>query len=278
MLAEGATVLKLIILGSAAAEGWPALFCTCDVCREARLRRGKDLRHRTSYRLGDHLQIDWGPDTYAASIAQGLDMSTLTDLVFTHSHQDHFTPAELGFRRPGFSLVPEESTLTVHGAAAVGDALQQTLPDFARFRLAFELVEAYRDHPLCDGVTLTAIPGEHDPSSGPLNFIFDTGDRKILIGHDTGWWSEQTWDFLGGRELDLVVMDCTYGPKQNRGGHLGAPDVLDARQELVARGALAKDCRFVVNHFSHNGGWLHHQLEEFFAPHGIDVGYDGMEL
>ena len=38
--------MKLQFLGSAAAEGWPAMFCECPACKEAARRGGRDLRLR----------------------------------------------------------------------------------------------------------------------------------------------------------------------------------------------------------------------------------------
>jgi phosphoribosyl 1,2-cyclic phosphate phosphodiesterase len=78
------------VLGSAAAEGWPAAFCVCEACGEARRRGGKDLRRRTTYQLGDTVRVDWGPDSYASMIALGLDYAPLQHLFITHSHQEHF--------------------------------------------------------------------------------------------------------------------------------------------------------------------------------------------
>ena len=39
--------MELQYLGTAAAEGWPALFCDCRICRHARETGGKELRTRT---------------------------------------------------------------------------------------------------------------------------------------------------------------------------------------------------------------------------------------
>ncbi len=60
--------MELRILGSAAAEGWPAPFCVCPACAQARQRGGKNIRRRTSYQLGESIHIDWGPDSYASMI------------------------------------------------------------------------------------------------------------------------------------------------------------------------------------------------------------------
>ncbi len=42
--------MELMYLGSAAAEGWPALFCECDACKEAARRGGRDIRMRAPAR------------------------------------------------------------------------------------------------------------------------------------------------------------------------------------------------------------------------------------
>ena len=71
-------------------------------------------------------------------------------------------------------------------------------------------------------------------------------------------------------------MDCTYGPADHNRGHLGCSWVVKARDELAKRRALQPDACVVATHFSHNGGWLHHKLEEYFAPHSIETAFDGM--
>lgn len=42
--------------------------------------------------------------------------------------------------------------------------------------------------------------------------------------------------------------------------------------------AADDDTRFILNHFSHNGGLLHHQLEERGAEAGMEPSYDGMSF
>ena len=56
--------MKIRYLGTAAAEGWPALFCSCPICTHAREHGGKNLRTRTQAILDDDLLIDFPPDTY----------------------------------------------------------------------------------------------------------------------------------------------------------------------------------------------------------------------
>jgi len=39
--------MEIQYLGTAAAEGFPALFCDCETCKKARNTGGKDVRTRT---------------------------------------------------------------------------------------------------------------------------------------------------------------------------------------------------------------------------------------
>jgi phosphoribosyl 1,2-cyclic phosphate phosphodiesterase len=59
---------------------------------------------------------------------------------------------------------------------------------------------------------------------------------------------------------------------------MGITAVKDAKAELMQRGCLAPDCRFIANHFSHNGGWLHEDLQMSLSPAEIEVGYDGLTV
>lgn len=280
----------LKVLGSAAAEGWPALFCICPACTEARRRGGKNLRRRTTYQITKQVMVDYGPDAYASMIDLGLDFAPLRHLLITHSHGDHWTPEELRFRSRGYSRVAKDSHLRVYGNRQVGEALAAACPDPVDCALSFTLLAAGETVQLEPELAATALQASHAAADEEaLNYVFsNAAGRSLLIGNDTGWWAEPVWEQLADFRLQAVLLDCTSGPL---GGTREAPEVswvgthhlnchwvVAARDELDRHGALAPDCRFVANHFSHNGGWLHEDLEAFFTPHGIEVGYDGMEV
>lgn len=279
----------LKVLGSAAAEGWPATFCACPVCREARRRGGKDIRRRTTYQLGETVHIDWGPDSYASMIALDMDYAPLRHLFVTHSHEDHWSPHELAWRQPGFARLPEDSWLTVYGNRQTEEAFARRYPDPEPLRMTYRQVAPFERLELDDDLVAFPLTASHaSEDEVALNYLFLYEGRGVVIGNDTGWWIPEVWDFLSRHELHVVVMDCTSGPlgtgprdsEKSWVGthHLNCEWVVEVRDELVRRSALAEGCRFVANHFSHNGGWLHDQLEEYFVPRGILVGYDGMTV
>ena len=93
----------ITIMGSAAAEGIPSRFCSCDLCAEARKRGGKDLRMTAAYSFNDRVRIDYGPDSYAEEVKLGLNAATLKHLFFTHEHTDHLDTFAFEMREPGFA-------------------------------------------------------------------------------------------------------------------------------------------------------------------------------
>ena len=55
--------MKMTWLGTAAAEGWPAMFCRCPSCTESAKHGGKSIRSRSQSLVNDDLLIDFPADT-----------------------------------------------------------------------------------------------------------------------------------------------------------------------------------------------------------------------
>ena len=67
--------MKFRYLGTAASEGWPALFCNCEYCLKAKKLGGKNLRTRSQAIVNDDMLIDFPGDTFAHMLATGMDFS-----------------------------------------------------------------------------------------------------------------------------------------------------------------------------------------------------------
>ena len=88
--------MELLLLGTGAADGIPAYFAESRLSSLARENGGKDLRLRSSALIDGKLKIDFGPDTLAQCYKFKLNPAEWTDIVFTHSHDDHFAPPIFG--------------------------------------------------------------------------------------------------------------------------------------------------------------------------------------
>jgi len=215
----------------------------------------------------------------AHSIQYSLPLEKLQHLLVTHSHQDHWLPSELYYRRPGFSEVPEDAVLTIHGNEHVVESLRERLGDeLGRYRLALNPIRLWERIDLGDGVSAVPIQANHAQQETAVNYVIWANGKTLLQGNDTGWYPDETWRFLSSLRLDVVLLDCTNGKIDSCQGHMGCSWVVRARDRLGEAGALVDGCRFIATHFSHNGGWLHEQLEEYLVPRGIEVAYDGMTI
>lgn len=281
----------LTILGSAAAEGIPAMFCGCPLCMKAAELGGKDHRYRTAYKINDRVRIDFGPDTIAQEYKFNLHSERMRHLFITHPHEDHLYCNLLRYRMPGFSAVPEGNTLTIYGSRGTIAEIMKNLwegngyrGDSDRFQIKtviFDYFEILK--PEGEDMEVIPLPASHyfdRPSVQPAIFVIRSGAKWILIANDTGTFPDPTWNFLEEKKFlfDLVICDCTYGTRTDGYGHMGGEAVLDVKERLEKMGSVTKETKFVVNHFTHNAQNTHEDLEAYFNPHGILVGYDGMEL
>lgn len=268
--------MKLLICGSAAAEGIPGLFCTCPLCLKALKEGGKDVRSRTSYQLGDKIHIDFGPDIFHQMVKYQLRLDLLQDLVFTHNHRDHFYPQDLDNRKRGMSQVPADSMLRIIGSQSVIEGVQKHLnPDSAK--LTFLPVKHGDRVMLADGVEMTVFDAKHGAPESQF-FAFRNEKFSLLIANDTGWFPENTWDLLKDFKFDTVILDCCHQHIDNRGGHLGGDSFLEVIKKLGDQGSVKESTLLVANHFSHNPGMSHEDMCKWFTPHGVEVGFDGMEI
>lgn len=270
--------MEILFCGTAAAEAWPALFCTCSACQQARTNGGKDIRSRAAYMLGDKIRVDFGPDSNLHQQKYGLAYERLEHLIMTHSHDDHWFPTDVAYRRKGFSLI-SETPLHLWGNAAVETKFMRICGgDWQKYGIEFHRLTAFTPVSLSDGVTATPLLAAHDRNEECLNYLLERDGRRTLLGHDTGWYDPPTWEFLNGKPLHQIILDCTCGISDHDHNHMGGLALVRFRDELDKRGALAPDAVCVATHFSHNSGNLHATLEQFFAPHGFRVAYDGLRL
>ena len=169
--------------------------------------------------------------------------------------------------------------LTIHGNENVETSLYATYSDLGIVSVAFQRATVGQRIELSDGVTALPLVAEHaDQYEQALNYVLSVGERNLLIGNDTGWYSCPTWEALVEIGLDVAVLDCTSGGVVYRQHHMGVAAVAEMKQEMLRRGILREGSRVIANHFSHNGHMLHDQLCAYFEPHGIEVGYDGMNV
>jgi len=274
--------MKLTYLGTAAAEGWPALFCRCEYCVKALERGGKNLRSRSQALVNDDLLIDFPADSFSHMQQNGLNFSAVKDLLITHSHMDHFSPTDLHLRSTSYyahNLTTPH--LTLHGNERVMKLLE-------RERITREeepndtgitavQVEAYK--PFTAGkYRVTALPAFHAMNEKAFVYLIEDGEKTLLYLHDTGELFDEVYDYLAANKVraDLISYDCTYVALPSGGGHMGLDSCPKVRERLESIGVVHENTVHVINHFSHNGKLIHDELEPAAKELGFLTSYDGM--
>ncbi|MDR3148101.1 MAG: hypothetical protein LBU00_06995 [Treponema sp.] len=271
--------MELRYMGTGAAEGIPAAFCACPVCREAAKRGGREIRTRSQSLLDGKILLDFPPDTYAHYLSCRFDLPSIEHLLVTHSHMDHFFPQEFELRSGDFIYEPPP-LLHVYGNEKVGEALLAALPGAAeRYCLVFHPLKPF-EKINAGAYAVTPLLAKHDPLERCLFYLVERGDRALLYAHDTGIFPAETWDYLGSAKprLGLVSLDCTTAAFKEGSNHMGLPDVVLVREKLLEMGLAGEDTVFVLNHFSHNGGLNHQELCEKAGGLGFTVAWDGLSV
>ncbi len=283
--------MKLQFLGTAAAEGAPALFCRCEFCQYARRVGGREIRTRAGALLDDKIKLDFGPDSYKHELDHGLDFSTIHSLLVTHTHEDHLAVNDVACRRPVCAHFPEnEPPMTVYGNEKTGEMLAGIKSDWIAFRRVrpFETVDV-------EGYAVTPLEAVHcgtresgrwpvvfegkpfSRSEEALFYLIEKDGKGVLYAHDTDEFTPADMDFLAGRRLDLISLDCTNGYLDvTYIGHMGATENRRMREKLLANGAADGHTVFVANHFSHNGLLPYERLQALLP--GFLIAYDGMTV
>lgn len=268
--------MKLTYLGTAAAEGFPAVFCRCKYCIEARRLGGKNVRTRSQSMINGDMLIDFGPDTYMHLLTRGIEGDAIKYLLVTHPHEDHFYPLELFNRASPYAHEMRAPTLTV-----VCGADTRAMVEGQPKNVEFKIISAYETVTVGE-YEITALPARHMREGNTPLFYLIKGDKTLLYAHDTGYFFDEVFDFLVENKIRVhaISLDCTYVTNivGDTDGHMG----LENNARLLARlrelGIVDGETVCYVNHFSHNGNPLHERIVPIARELGFEVSYDGCEV
>jgi len=268
--------MEVTFLGTAAAEGWPGLFCECENCRRAREAGGRNIRTRTSLLVDGIYMVDFPPDNYIHVLRGDLVLSKVEHIFVTHAHQDHFYPEDIAMRAEPFAHINQRKTLHIYGNRKVGEWLSGV--EVEKAGAQYHPLRPW-DEFVAGDMKGKALLADHDTKNQEaLLYLLERHGKKLFVGFDTGWFPEETWRALEGTEIDLAVLDCTNGRLEGRRGHMGIKAMVEAKARMEEIGALKPSSKVVATHFSHNGGLLYDELVDALSGFGIEVAYDGMRV
>ncbi|KPM54623.1 adenosylcobinamide kinase [Frankia sp. R43] len=252
--------MRLTLLGTGSADGWPNPWCECASCVWARTHQP---RGQSAVLVDDRLLIDFGPDVPRAAARFGVSLAGLRHLLVGHAHPDHLGPEALMWR--SWSTVADQplDVLAPPAALEVCRAFirrwegREPGADGSPLRLltatAGEPVELGRgDEPRYLVRPVAARHGDADIGPAVLFDVTTPDGSRLLYGCDTAApLPPQTLTALAGRAFDVVLLEENNGDRPGFGEHLDLPSFARLVAELRELGAVVESTRVLAVHLSH---------------------------
>lgn len=276
--------MKIKYLGTAAAEGIPAIFCECESCKRSRKLGGKNIRTRSQAIIDDKILIDFPADTYMHFLQYNVPLERIKTCIITHSHADHLYPMDVEMRIPGFSHVTSTEPLTFYSAESGYNMLVEVIE---RYNISDKDVKAVKLEPFeafeAEGYKITPVKATHDVKSTPVIYGIEKDGKSILYANDTSELCEESMECLRklNKPFDVISLDCTQANDAEVPyvGHLNLKKCALLRELFINEGIATADTKFILNHFSHNGDdVVYDDFVKIAAESGFLTSYDGMEF
>ena len=280
--------------GTSAAEGIPAPFCRCKNCMQAREKKGKYQRKRSSFRLSDSVMIDLGADAVTQCFEYG-DIVDIDHVLFTHTHDDHLNPhmmmeafwgARCGYRStPIHYYFTEQAYEIVEQWRKTPWILKGMIPGWEKDNIVEFHKLRYGERVEIDGLGVTPFRGNHvgNMCEASALYLIELPDgRTLFYGLDSGTYFEDTIEALKNYRIDIFVSECTGGtrPSPPESTHMNLTKVRTLVDTLLEQGTLHKDTVLYLTHINHSTG--HDEVEEGVReldfPIETHVAYDGLKI
>ena len=246
--------MRITLLGTGSADGWPNPFCGCGSC--ATERDAGRSRAPSSALVDEAILIDCGPTTPHLPAASGVTLQCVEHVLVTHGHPDHLHPAFLLSRR----WTSPRTTLHVWGPPLAMDLCRDWLgPDSMVELHVLAPGDDARLRTARGAYAVRALPAQHSHGDGDvmaeealLYAVTAPDGARLLYATDTGALTDATTGLLDG-PFDAVLVDETFGEKADHGtGHLDLATLPGVLQSLRDCGAVTSSTVVAATHLSHH--------------------------
>ncbi|HDN81076.1 MAG: hypothetical protein DRI61_01070 [Chloroflexi bacterium] len=253
-------MIEVQFLGTGAAEGIPAIQCTCEHCRRARLEGGKLRRERSAFilHLPDYkLLVDTPPNI--KNMLRSYDISRIDGIFISHEHYDHAGGIEefsYWGRSIDLFLVPQ-----VYKRLTRNRGIQHL--NTRMFNLTVHPGMALH----FDGFFLVPFAVKH--SVPCFGLAIYQGTTKVVYTSDT---SNEFSNYARClmENADLLIVN-TPEFKTSMPDHITIAEAVQLQQSVGAK-------RLVLTHFNHHNR-PHDELESLVTKWpGVTVAYDGLKI
>lgn len=275
--------MKTIFLGTGSANGLPDVFCSCDYCESLRELKGKNIRKRSTFLLGDKILLDFSPDIRTQILENNVDFSKIKGILLSHTHNDHLDIQELiKIKNPMNIYINSvsEEWLKEQIKIAIKPKHQKNLQE----KIGHLNIIPIKYHSAFTVEDFEIIPIEAKHTGLNIgecgtNFIIKKDNFIRLHASDTGVYSLKTFEFLKNFKFDDIVIECTFLDFQkNNADHLDISTLNKVLTTLRVLQCIDSETPITVTHFGHDPKKTHEEIELLMKSlnFNISVAYDGL--
>jgi len=278
--------MKFKYLGTAAAEGIPALWCNCDTCKKAISLGNKNIMSRSQAIIDDGLLVDFPPDTFMHVANMGKTLCDIENILITHIHDDHMYPMDMLYRRNGYAYNVKYPKTNLIASPYVIDFFKKELTHYwykeelIDNEYNFIAVEPYKKYQI-SGYTIVPFEANHCLGTGAYIYLISKDGKNILYGNDTGIFIEKVDEYLSSHHIhiDLLSLDCTKGnTSATYTVHMSMNECDQVVKRFEKLGIIDKSTKRYYTHFSHNCQMVYDELVIEAKKHDFEVAFDGLEI
>lgn len=276
--------MEIRFLGTSAAEGFPAVFCSCDYCKAVRALGAEEYRTRSQVLIDGCLSVDFPPEAYSNSLKHGFNLGDIKYIFATHSHKDHFYAHDFILRGYKYAKV-NEPKLQIYGNAEVRAVFNectaremkpQVAPDIEVCVLKpYQKIQA-------GGYKVLTLPAQHSQTEYCLLYYIERNGKGYLHLYDAGGIEDKAFDFLAenNAKAQAVAIDCTFAEYTAglHSRHMGIENDMVIKQKLLDCGVIDNNTKIIITHFSHNCNPTRAHVSELEKRYSVTAAYDGMKI
>lgn len=222
--------------------------------------------------IDGQILIDCGASVPDALHFFGADVNTITDILLTHTHADHWN-------FDAFQQLLAQRTCTNPVNLRAHPSALSLLPQIIGVNECPVVVGQTVSLPT---MKITVLEANHDVGPGTaLHFLLQKPEASVLYATDGAWFLKNTWEHLRETVLDAIIWDATCG--ETRGDwrifeHNNVDMIKIMQQTLVKQGVLPPHAQIYLTHLSRGLCAPHNVMRDKLAPQGLIPAYDGLEI
>ncbi|TMI17512.1 hypothetical protein E6H32_08600 [Candidatus Bathyarchaeota archaeon] len=276
---------ELVFLGTGGADCTPRVGCLCEICAEARQKKGRYARNGPSvFFTGADLLFDT-PEDVAHSLERE-EIHYVSNLVYSHWHPDH-TMGRRVLEQLNLNLRKRTKTTTnVWLPSWVRDDFRKKLGLEDHFQF-FEKMEIVKIHELAEGEAVklgdATVKAFRMTQPGLASYLVQHGGKRVVLALD------EIKDWNPGGELlapDVLVLETGWFEHDKQGeqiiptGHwirrseASFEETLDLIQKINPRLAIATH----IEELNGRSYADYLELEKKYKKYRLRFAYDGLRV